>query len=296
MTYTLKNEHLAIEIHSLGAELKKVTHLQSNLDYLWHGGADFWKRTSPVLFPIVGAVAGGRYLHEGQTYELGQHGLARDMVFKLVSQTEAHILFELTATPESLARYPFDFKLSIAYELKETSVAVYWQVDNLNPNEMWFSIGAHPAFNVTLGEGDHIQDYELEILGEKAGLETYIFDNAKGLVTQEKVVLEAESNVLPLSKKLFETYPTLIFEDKTSVLLKTSGHGHGVQVDFEGFPYVGIWSPINEEGEIAPFVCIEPWFGLADTKPESEEIKDKQGIVRLGVNEVFKAQYTMTFK
>ncbi len=67
-------------------------------------------------------------------------------------------------------------------------------------------------------------------------------------------------------------------------------------MDFKGFPYVGIWSPINREGRISDFICIEPWYGIADTVSKPQELSEKKGIQLLESGSKFEASYTMTFK
>lgn len=46
-----------------------------------------------------------------------------------------------------------------------------------------------------------------------------------------------------------------------------------VKLQFDGFPYMGIWSARN-----ADFVCIEPWCGIADTTDATGDITQKEGI------------------
>ena len=63
---------------------------------------------------------------------------------------------------------------------------------------------------------------------------------------------------------------------------------------FEAFPFVGIWSKYID-GTMAPFVCIEPWYGIADTYHTSGKLEEKLGINRLEMGDVFKAEYKMKF-
>jgi len=286
--FTLKNAHLKLEIRAHGAELVRV--LQDGVDYLWNGDSKFWGRTAPVLFPIVGAVAQGRYFYDEQSFELGQHGFARDMEFTCVYQSETKIRFELVSNEETRAKYPFDFKLCISYIVDEKTIVVKWEVTNESQRQMPFSIGAHPAF---AAEPD-LSDYYLQ-MKDSTGIESYVFDDDKGLVKEEKAIITEDSTLLPLGKDLFEAHPTLILENETGITLNSLTHDRRVEVTFTGFPYVAIWSPINKEGEIAPFICIEPWFGMADTHPEPSDIRNKKGIQILEPSEKFEASYQMTF-
>lgn len=61
-------------------------------------------RTSPVLFPFVGNVSGKQYHTKGKTYDMGQHGFARDMEFVLDTQSGNEIWFVLRSNEETLAK------------------------------------------------------------------------------------------------------------------------------------------------------------------------------------------------
>ena len=291
----LKNSKISVDIDPAGAEIKRVYHLENKLDYMWNGDASFWGRTAPVLFPIVGRVVNDTYLCEGESYSLSQHGFARDCDFDVNFQSDQEVWFELKDSEATLKKYPYHFSLKIGYELQEEKVIVKWQVENLNDTEMPFSIGAHPAFNINFNAEDELSDCYLH-LESNENIETYLFDNEKGLIIDEKVEIIENLKLLPLSKDLFEEFPTLILEGETGITLKSYSHDHEVYVEFEGFPYVGIWSPINKENEVAPFVCIEPWYGMSDTVQKAQELKNKKGIQLLNSGETFAAEYSMTFK
>ena len=146
MRYILENDTLRVEIESFGAEIKSVKRKADGREYMWCGDPKYWGRTSPVLFPFVGAPKNKEYRYEGRTYSMGQHGFARDMEFTLEAQEGKSIWFVLSSTEETYAKYPFRFRLHIGYTLDENEVSVHWKVDNTDEKPMYFSIGAHPAF------------------------------------------------------------------------------------------------------------------------------------------------------
>ena len=86
MRYILENDTLRVEIESFGAEIKSVKRKADGREYMWCGDPKYWGRTSPVLFPFVGAPKNKEYRYEGRTYPMGQHGFARDMEFTLEAQ------------------------------------------------------------------------------------------------------------------------------------------------------------------------------------------------------------------
>ena len=117
--------------------------------------------------------------------------------------------------------------------------------------------------------------------------------NKEGYIKRETVECLNNSNIINLSFDLFKD-DALVFNDLKSnkISLKSVNHDRYVTMDFTGFPYMGLWTkPIG-----APFVCIEPWYGHADFEDFDGELKDKDGIQKLEVGEVFNASYTVTVK
>ena len=145
--HKLENELIAIEVEEHGAELKSLVRKNTGKEYMWKADPKFWGRTSPVLFPFVGAVKDKQFRTKGQTYTMGQHGFARDMDFTLDSQTEDTLWFVLKSNEETMAKYPYAFTLRIGYHIEGNKLEVLWQVENPSEEELPFSIGGHPAFN-----------------------------------------------------------------------------------------------------------------------------------------------------
>ena len=143
---TVSNQELTIRVSEHGAELSSIVANATGKEYLWQADPAFWKRHSPVLFPIVGSVWKAEYRNEGTMYPLSQHGFARDMDFTLIDEAENELRFALESTPDTLRAYPFPFLLEIGYRLEGNKVEVLWRVKNTGDKTMHFQIGAHPAF------------------------------------------------------------------------------------------------------------------------------------------------------
>ena len=143
---TVSNQELTIRVSEHGAELSSIVANATGKEYLWQADPAFWKRHSPVLFPIVGSVWKAEYRNEGTVYPLSQHGFARDMDFTLIDEAENELRFALESTPDTLRAYPFPFLLEIGYRLEGNKVEVLWRVKNTGDKTMHFQIGAHPAF------------------------------------------------------------------------------------------------------------------------------------------------------
>ncbi|HAZ4366293.1 TPA: aldose 1-epimerase family protein [Listeria monocytogenes] len=285
----LENEVLLVEMKTAGAELMRIFHKDTGLEYLWNADSKFWGRHSPVLFPTVGRLVEDTYLVDGKPYHLGQHGFARDRDFQVVEQTEKSVRFELDADEDSLAVYPYKFKLSIIYTIEKNTVAVSYEVENTDNKRIYFSIGAHPAFNLPLTDGTTFKDYYLDF-GTEENLETLCLEGPYRSGEIKKVVDEA-ARYLPLNYDLFKN-DALIFEalKQKEMTIKSDKTPHFVKVSFPEFPFVGVWTA--KAG--TPFLCIEPWYGIADGAGESVELRDKAGIEHLEPEAVFASEYEIT--
>ncbi|EAC4365672.1 aldose 1-epimerase family protein [Listeria monocytogenes] len=285
----LENEVLLVEMKTAGAELTRIFHKDTGLEYLWNADSKFWGRHSPVLFPTVGRLVEDTYLVDGKPYHLGQHGFARDRDFQVVEQTEKSVRFELDADEDSLAVYPYKFKLSIIYTIEKNTVAVSYEVENTDNKRIYFSIGAHPAFNLPLTDGTTFEDYYLDF-GTEENLETFCLEGPYRSGEIKKVVDEA-ARYLPLNYDLFKN-DALIFEalKQKEMTIKSDKTPHFVKVSFPEFPFVGVWTA--KAG--TPFLCIEPWYGIADGAGESVELRDKAGIEHLEPEAVFASEYEIT--
>lgn len=285
----LENELIIVEMKEDGAELTRIFHKDTGLEYLWNADSKFWGRHSPVLFPTVGRLVEDTYFVQGNPYHLGQHGFARDRKFKVVEQTENMIRFELDADEESLKIYPYLFKLTIGYKIEKNTVAISYEVENTDEKRIYFSIGAHPAFNLPFTNDTKFEDYYLDF-GTQENLETLCLEGPyrSGEI---KDITGKPTQILPLSYDLFKN-DALIFEAlyKKEITIKSDKTPHFVKVSFPEFPFVGIWTA--KAG--TPFLCIEPWYGIADGVGKSVELRDKAGIEHLEPEAVFASEYQVT--
>lgn len=275
MKFTLQNQQVKLQVKSQGAELCSLKRQDSDVEYLWQADPQFWPRHAPVLFPIVGKLPQSRYASEGKTFEMGQHGFARDMEFELVQHTPDRLIFALDYSEETLQRYPYRFRLQISYSLQHDVLSIIYKVKNTDAEAIYFSIGAHPAFNCPLFADEAFTDYFLCFEKPETQHRHLLED---GLFSGETEPVLNQDAELPLTHALFQEKDAVVFKHLESgrVSLRSRNHGHGVEMQFGGFPYFGIWS----KGK-APFVCLEPWFGLAGKAGEQVPLQEKEGILRL---------------
>lgn len=288
----IENESLRVEIAELGAEVRSVQHKDTQLSYMWSGDAAYWGRISPVLFPIVGRLKDGQYIAEGKKYELSQHGFLRDAVFQVSDAQATSVTFIKESNREYRDVYPYEFRVEICYRLEADQLHVDWKVNSLEKEElMYFSIGAHPAFRVPLISGEHAADYKLH-LKPVQNKQVTVYELADGLIREKEqpAVLPA----MPIQAALFEN-DAIVYDHIEEVRLQSS-EGNGVAVSLSEFPYVGIWSKYDAAtSTMAPFVCIEPWFGIADTTDSTGVLSQKTGIQKLAPGAEFNSSYLMTF-
>lgn len=287
MISVIQNSRLKVGIDSKGAELNSMILKKDGTEYLWQADPSIWGRHAPVLFPIVGKVEDDKYKVTGKEFNLSQHGFARDMEFKEIEKSSTNIIYQLSSNDDTLSKYPFPFQLNIVYALEENMLAVLYNVKNTGGQIMYFSIGAHPGFNCPLVSGESMADYFLEFEADEKAFRYYL-DN--GLISGEKELFLNNERKVALSPELFRRDAIILHNLKShKVSLKSNKSNKAVTVEFPGFPYLGIWS--KPQG--APFVCIEPWYGIADTKGGKGDFTQKEGIQSLQPLEEFKCQYNI---
>ncbi len=290
--YSLQNNIIKIEVEEIGAELTSIFHTPTNTEYLWNADPAYWKRHAPILFPVVGSLKNKTYTSQGQTYTLPQHGFARDMNFNLTSQTTNELWLSLEATEDTKKVYPFDFRLELGYRLEENQVTAIWRVINTGYDEMFFSIGGHPAFLCPLKDGERQADHY--ILFDSDQPIHYLLVDENGLVVKkpfsEQHILTTEDGFLPIYTHLFDRDALIIEENQFHrISLADSNKKPYLTVSFDA-PLFGLWSPAKMN---APFVCIEPWYGRCDAADFIGNLEEREYGNRLNPGEVFEASYTI---
>src|SRR5688572_10153732 len=200
MIHTLRNSEFEVKVKAKGAEVCSFKRLSDNTEYMWQGDAKIWPRHAPVLFPIVGRLPEHKYLLDGKSYHLPQHGFARDMIFSPVQTNDDSLSLELHWSDISLAHYPFHYRLLITYTLEGNTLKADYKVMNLDEKEMPFSIGAHPGFNCPLDPEKNYEDYYLEFDQELTLARHLIQD---GLLNGQTETVELDGKKLPLGRDLF---------------------------------------------------------------------------------------------
>lgn len=267
---TLHGEGISATIVAQGAELVSLQNTEG-FEFLWQAGPA-WRRHSPVLFPIVGRLKGDQLRHRGQVYPLTQHGFARDKRFDWAERGPRSCTLVLTDDADSRAHYPFAFRLAVTYTLERQQLGITFEITNTGDEPLPASIGAHPAFNWPLLPDLAKEAYRLDFANAEPAPIRRLKD---GLLLATALPTPVEGKVLALSERLFDDDAVILDQPASTSVRYAADHGPAIEVSWQGFQELGIWSKPGG----APFLCIEPWHGIASPVDFDGEFTDKPGIM-----------------
>lgn len=284
----LENEKLKVVIREAGAEVREIFHKEHQLQFMWSGDKNHWGRVAPVLFPIVGKLKDNSYEVDDHVYSMSQHGFLRDQNFSVEEATDKKAVFKCASQGRFKEKYPYEFEVYITYELKGVSLDVNWRVINKNQGNMYFSIGGHPAFNIPLLSGEILEDYFLEFTPSERAVERYYLDGTKNK--------EENLSRLNLEPHMFAK-DALIFTNIDEISIKSNKNPYSIKLNFKDFPFVGVWTRYYDDNDsVAPFLCIEPWYGIADIGDNYGDFTKKVGINKLDQGESFDKTYSISIR
>lgn len=286
----LENERLKVTIRAKSAELISIREKATDTEYLWCGDKKYWGWSSPILFPLVGGLRDKTYTFQGKSYQLNQHGFAREYEFEITEQSTNSVWYRLTDTPEMHERYPFAFCLEIGYVLEKDTVTVRWRVTNTDSKKLYFSIGGHPAFLCPKGGVGKKSDCYLGFETDKDTISYKLVDLSCNLIANEEYPLPLENGLHKLTEDRFDKDALVIEGKQTGMAYLAGSDGKPyVEVRFD-VPLFGVWAPMNHE---APFICIEPWYGRSDGVDFYGSWEEREYGNQLEPGEVFDEQYSI---
>ena len=289
---TLKNNWLTVEINAFGAEMQSVVDRKTGYEFMWQADEEYWGRHAPILFPIVGRLKKDQYEYNGRNYSMTQHGFARDSMFAVENVTANSVVFSLKNTEDTLQIYPFKFELYIQYLLHQNNITITYEVVNASTEEvMYYSVGGHPAFNVS-EQVDTDEFAQVSFQLEPTKEYTSIPLSEKGLLKMDQTEVRVAREQI-LSHETFKK-DALVYEidAQTEMVLRDLTNQVEVRLKPSRMDYIGVWSPYPQK---AGFVCLEPWAGVADTTDTSGNYAEKLGINELEPNEKMTHDYTIQF-
>ena len=280
MLYTIKNERLEISADTFGAELHSLK--LDGKEYLWQCG-DAWKRYAPILFPFICSPKDRKYTAKGKQYTMkANHGFARDMEFSFNGQDKNSLSFLLTENEQSLAQYPYKFSLEVRYTVNGNCLRVENFVTNTDDEDMYFYLGAHPAFNCPLNEWDKFDDYYVE------------FDESEHItqkIGDETVTLVEYGKRLDMTRALFDNDSIpLNYPNSKAISLRSKNGGSYVRLEYPVSDCITVWSPTGDDR--AEFVCLEPWTSVPTFYDDDfEALENKPNAIKLEKGEKYRYYY-----
>lgn len=283
--HSIASDDLRASVKTHGAELCRLQ-TGAGIDLLWSGDPAFWAGQAPVLFPVVGALKGGRLLHQGESYPMAKHGFARNRDFRLVRLTGHSCSFRLVDDPGTRTMYPFPFQLDLTFCITGPELRVQYDLHNPGDADLPASFGAHPAFRWPLLPGVPKQAHWLEFEKPEADLLPAVASD--GLLTGPSKPSPLRGRHLALAEGLFSE-DALIFRPAQSRAVRYSAPGSPVlELAWDGFPQLGVWSKPG-----AGFLCIEPWRGYASPETFDGEFTGKPGVFLVSPGGTASAHYTV---
>ena len=283
MIHYIENDNLIVGIKEFGCEIASIKSKATDYEFMWQGNPDIWGGQTPILFPIVGRLIDDKYTLCGTEYEMPKHGFARKMGWTFLSADDKSISFRLSATDDTRKIYPYEFDLTVTYTLKGNSLVVSHNITNKNDTVMYFSIGAHPAFNCAIGD---VLSFD-----ENETLYTEKIDLVKSLRLPDKTpVLNNEKDIV-ITNDIFNEDALILSDIKSeNITLSISEGNRKIIFNLGGAPYLGIWAKPG-----APYVCIEPWYGVNDDQIKRDDISKKDGINSVNAGDTFNFTWKAKF-
>ena len=266
----IASDALTAEINPHGAELSSLKdadgrELMTNADPRW------WSGRAPLLFPVVGKPANETIQVDGRSYPIKQHGFARRRDFAVVATEPSRAVFALTDDAETRASYPFAFRLEVAFALSGATLDIDVTVGNPGDRPLPASFGFHPAFAWPLPYGAPREEHRVTFADDEP--EALRVLNDDGQISDDERASPLDGRTLHLSDDLFAR-DALIWDRVRSRSVRYGANtGPALEIAFPDTPMLGIWSKPG-----APFVCVEPWHGIADPAGYMGEYRDKPGV------------------
>ncbi|HUN41304.1 MAG TPA: aldose 1-epimerase family protein [Acetobacteraceae bacterium] len=272
--HILSNGYLSAAVKPDGAELCSLRDAEGT-ELLWQAHP-IWPRHAPVLFPIVGRLKDDTLVHRGRSYRMTQHGFARDRRFAWLNRGATSCRLVLHDDGETRAAYPFAFRFEVAFALDDDALEQTYTVVNTGREELPASAGAHPGFVWPLAEGvaktAHMLAFERP---EPAPVRRL----GGGLLLPAAEPSPISGDTLSLAPSLFSADALILDQVASRSVRYTAPGAEAIEVSWDGFQQLGVWTRMTGDGDCADFICIEPWHGTASPGDFAGEFRDKPGLM-----------------
>ena len=290
MEYIIENEYLKVTVTTWGAQVKSVVRKCDGVEHIWQADKSVWGYHGPVLFPYCGKLVDGKLEAKGRIYEGAPHGFVRTMEHDFVDRTDDTIVLELCSCPETLAKFPYEFRLVSTFTLEHDTLHHSLTVENLDDDKLHFGIGYHPAYTIPFDDKHVATDYELRF----SELESPLCMNTlpTGLLHGYVYQLSANIRSIPIDETLFANDSHCMVNLRSATLgIYEKDTGRAVVCNIEEFPYTLLWSKPG----MPKFVCIEPWHSLPSAEGGSIKWEEKPAAAVLNPGEAWSCTMSTSF-
>lgn len=251
-----------------GAEL--LSWRVAGRELLWQGDPAHWAERAPVLFPVIGASAGGAVRVGGRSFPMPRHGFARELPFVLVERRPDAVRLRLDESATTLRHYPFRFRLDVAAALTADRLSLRLTVANADERPMPYAVGFHPGFPWPF-DGGVREDYRLVFAAPEDPRVPDV--TSAGLLRPGGRRLPFAGYALPLDPALFRD-GALVLRNVRSRRVRFEAPGGGaIVVETENFPHFALWTK-----PAAPFLCLEAWAGEPDPDGFAGDLSERPSI------------------
>ena len=292
MIYTISNEAISVQVSSLGAELMSIKKNDTECEYLWQGDKKYWGGRAPNMFPICGRLWQGKYTYGGKEYSMPNHGIARASEFDVKEQSQSQITLSLVSNEKTKEMYPFDFEYCVTLALEKSTLAITYTVKNNDTKELIFALGAHPAFNVPIGNTGDFEDYYVEFDEECKALKVD-FSPECYCTKNDKYYTLPHTKRIDLAHSLFDNDAIFLYNTSKKITLASDKYENKVTLEFPRMKYVGLWHTPKSD---APYLCIEPWSSIPATHGVIDDLITKEQMNHLPSNYTYKNTYKITIE
>ena len=291
MEYIIENDLIKVTVTTAGAQIKSVVRKEDGVEHMWQADPKVWGSHAPILFPHCGNLLEGKFIAKGKTYETNKgHGFARNMEHTFVYQNKETLVLQLTDTPETLAIWPYKFRLMSAFTIEGDVLHHTLTVENRDDSEMPFGIGYHPGFAIPFDDKHTFADYELRF--DKLESPICLDCSCGGLISGKTYYLGRNLNTIAIDEQLFANDSHCMVSLQSDTLgIYEKDSGRAVVCSIKNFPYCLIWSKPGEP----KFVCIEPWHSLPSRTDGGYEWSQKPAAAILQPEESWSTTLSIAF-
>lgn len=274
MVHFIENDYLKVGVKTAGCELASIYNKKTDTEMLWQGDTSIWYGQAPILFPIVGRLIDDKYTLDDVEYTMPKHGFARKSEWQFISSDGKKMSFILSDNENTVKSFPYKFDLVVTYSLCRNGLKVKHEVKNKNKTVMYFSLGAHPAFNCKIGDS--------LVFDENETLETEKIDLVQSLRIPETFPILNNEKEIVITEHIFDEDALILHGIKSENITLVKDGKPSVKFNLGNAPYLGIWAKPG-----APYVCIEPWYGVNDSQNKKADFSQKDAINALEAGKKF---------